>query len=156
MEKVKGGILLGNDKDYWLKMQNDPRYKIWSGYAFESICFKHIAQIKKALGISSVLTTESQWSYKPKSEFDKGTQIDLIIDRKDDCINLCEIKFYHSSFTIDRDYSRELQYKVDVFRQQTKTTKTIFLTLITPFGMHKNEYSIGLVDQELTLEDFFN
>jgi len=156
MEKVKGSIVLGNDKDYWLKMQNDPRWKTWSGYAFESICFKHIIQIKKALGISAVLTNESQWSYRPKNKSEKGAQIDLIIDRKDDCINLCEIKFYHTFFTIDQSYANELQRKIAIFREYTKTTKTIFLTILTPFGLHKNEYSEELVNRELTLEDFFN
>ncbi len=155
MEKLKGSIVLGNDKDCWLKMQNDPRWKTWSGYAFESICFKHIAQIKKALGISAVLTNESQWSYRPKDKSEKGVQIDLIIDRKDDCINLCEIKFYYSLFTIDRNYAIELQHKISTFRKHTMTTKTIFLTFITPFGLHKNEYSRELVNCELTLEDFF-
>ena len=77
MEPVKGSIVLGNDKDYWLKMNSDPRWKTWSGYAFESICFKHVAQIKKKLGISAVLTTESQWSYRPKDKSEKGAQIDL-------------------------------------------------------------------------------
>lgn len=156
MEKIKGGIILGNDTDYWLKMHNDPRWKTWSGYAFESICFKHITQIKKGLGISAVLTTESQWSYRPKNKSEKGVQIDLIIDRKDDCINLCEIKFYHTSFTIDQKYAQELRRKIAIFREHTKTNKTIFLTFITPFGLHKNEYSSELVNRELTLEDFFN
>ena len=155
MEEIKGSIVLGNDRDYWLKMQSDHRWKVWSGYAFESICFKHIAQIKKALGISAVLTTESQWKYRPKDKSEKGAQIDLIIDRKDDCINLCEIKFHHASFTIDKSYAKELAQKIAVFREQTKTSKTIFLTFITPFGIHKNEYSNELVNKELTLEDFF-
>ncbi|MBI5274095.1 MAG: ATP-binding protein [Chlamydiales bacterium] len=155
MEHVKWSIILGNDQDYWLKMQNDPQWKTWSGYAFESICFKHIAQIKKSLGIAALLTRESQWVYKPKDKSEKGAQIDLIIDRKDDCINLCEIKFHHGTFTIDRDYAKELEHKINVFREQTKTRKTIFLTLITPFGLHKNEYSRELVQCELTLDDFF-
>jgi len=155
MEGVKGSILLGNDRDYWLKMQNDSRWKTWAGYAFESICFKHIAQIKKALGISAVLTTESQWRHRPKDKAEKGAQIDLIIDRKDGCINLCEIKFHHSSFTIDQNYARELAQKIAVFKEETQTSKAIFLTLITPFGLHKNEYSIELVQQELNLDDLF-
>lgn len=156
MEPVKGSIVLGNDKDYWLKMNSDPRWKTWAGYAFESICFKHVSQIKKKLGISVILTSESQWSYRPKDRSEKGTQIDLIIDRKDDCIHLCEIKFYNTEFTIDQSYAKELQRKIDVFREQTQTTKTIFLTLITPYGLKKNEYSTELVNQEITLEDFFN
>lgn len=155
MEQVRWGVLLGNDGDYWLKMQNDSRWKIWSGYAFEGICFKHIAQIKKALGIAGLLTIESQWSYKPKGNSEEGAQIDLIIDRKDDCINLCEIKFYHTSFSIDKSYAKELERKVNVFREHTKTTKTIFLTFITPFGVHKNQYYSELVNCELTLDDLF-
>lgn len=156
IEPLKSSILLGNDRDYWLKMSHDPRWKTWSGYAFESICFKHIAQIKKKLGISAVMTEESQWSYRPKNKSEKGVQIDLIIDRKDDCINLCEIKFYHSEFVVDKVYAEELQRKIDVFREKTKTNKTIFLTLITPYGVRKNENSIGLVSKEITLEDFFD
>lgn len=156
MEKLKSSITLGNDVDYWLKMQGDARWKTWAGYAFESICFKHIAQIKKALGISAVLTEESQWSYRPKDKSEKGAQIDLIIDRKDDCINLCEIKFCQSIFTIDQKYARELEDKISVFRKHTKTTKTIFLTMITPFGIHKNEYFNGLVNKELILENLFS
>jgi len=155
MEPVKGSIILGNDTDYWLKMSSDPRWKTWSGYAFESVCFKHVAQIKKKLGIAAVLTRESQWSYRPKDKSEKGAQIDLIIDRKDDCINLCEIKFYQTEFTIDQSYAQELQRKIDVFREQTKTTKTIFLTFITPYGLRKNEYSTELVHKEITMEDFF-
>ena len=156
MEPVKSCIILGNDKDYWLKMHSDPRWKTWSGYAFESLCIKHISQIKKKLGIAAVLTAESQWSYKPKDKSEKGAQIDLIIDRKDDCINLCEIKFYHKEFIIDQNYAKQLQRKIDVFREQTKTKKTIFLTFITPFGVHKNEYSSELVNNEITLDDFFD
>lgn len=156
MESIKSSIVLGNDRDYWLKMNIDPRWKTWSGYAFESICFKHVAQIKRKLGISAVHTVESQWSYRPKDKSETGAQIDLIIDRKDDCINLCEIKFYQTEFTVDHNYAKELQRKIDVFREQTKTNKTIFLTFITPFGLRRNEYSVGLVDKELTLEDFFD
>lgn len=156
IEQVKGSIILGNDVDYWLKMHNDPRWKTWSGYAFEGICLKHVAQIKKALGISAVLTKESQWSYRPKNEEEQGAQIDLIIDRKDECINLCEIRFYNAPFSISQEYAHDLRRKVEVFREQTKTTKALFLTLITPFGLNKNKYSIELVQKELTLEDLFN
>ncbi len=155
MEQVKGSIVLGRDSDYWLKMQNDPRWKAWSGYAFESICFKHIAQIKKTLGIAAVLTIDSQWSYRSEDKSERGAQIDLIIDRRDDCINLCEIKFHHGPFTIDQNYAKELERKIAVFREQTKVSKTLFLTFITPFGLHKNEYSTELVNSEVTLNDFF-
>ncbi|MFZ4099266.1 MAG: AAA family ATPase [Chlamydiia bacterium] len=155
IEPIKEGIVLGNDPDYWLKMQQSTRWKSWSGYAFESLCLKHVAQIKRALGIAAVLTSESQWAYRPRDPSEKGAQIDLIIDRGDDCINLCEIKFCHTTFTIDAAYARELERKIAVFREQTKTRKTIFLTMITPYGVHRNEYATELVSQELTMEDLF-
>jgi AAA+ ATPase superfamily predicted ATPase len=155
IEPIRGSIVLGHDPDYWLKMQNDPRWKSWSGYAFESVCFKHIPQIKRALGIGSVLTVESHWSHRPEHKLEKGAQIDLVIDRKDDCINLCEIKFQRGPFAIDATYAQELAKKIAVFREQTKTTKTLFLTLITPFGLESNQHSIELVHSEITLEAFF-
>lgn len=155
MESHRQGILLGNDADYWLKMQRAARWKSWSGYAFESLCLKHVAQIKRALGISAVLTHESQWAHRPRDHQEVGAQIDLIIDRKDDCINLCEIKFCDAPFAIDAAYARELQNKIAVFREQTRTRKTLFLTMITPFGLKKNQHSTELVSQELTLEHLF-
>lgn len=85
--------MLGSDPHFWLKMQQAQQWKSWSGYAFEIICLKHVAQIKQALGIASVLTQESPWSYLPVRTTEQGAQIDLIIDRSDNCINLCEIKF---------------------------------------------------------------
>lgn len=155
IEGIKSGIILGHDTDYWLKMHNDPRWKSWAGYAFEAICLKHIAQLKKALGISAVLTSESQWTYKSKEAGVQGAQIDLVIDRRDDCINLCEIKFHNGPFIIDRAYADILRYKVDLFRTVTKSSKTLFLTFITPFGLNKNRYAQELVHQELTLNDLF-
>jgi hypothetical protein len=156
MQKMKGSILLGNDADYWLKMHETQMWKTWSGYAFESIVLKHILQIKKSLGISAVLTFQSQWTYQPKKKSEKGTQIDLIIDRRDDCINLCEIKFHNSPFVIDKRYAEDLEQKVCTFREHSKTKKTIFLTMITPFGIVKNQHALGLVHQEVTLDALFS
>ena len=155
IEEVKSGILMGHDNEYWLKMQSDPRWKTWAGYAFESLCFKHIPQIKKALGISALLTSGSQWAYKPKNKSEIGVQIDLLLDRKDDCINIFEIKFCSGIFAITKNYAKEIETKVRVFREMTKTTKTIFITFITPFGLQKNEYSTEIVNSELVLEDLF-
>ena len=111
---------------------------------------------EKALGIRALLTEESQWAHRPKEKLEKGAQIDLIIDRNDDCINLCEIKFSQDKFVIDAKYAKELEEKIAVFREVTKTKKTLFLTFITPFGLKKNQYSTSLVQNELTLEDLFS
>ena len=120
----------------------------------ESICLKHIRQIKKALEIGAVYTEISAWRAKPVSG-DKGAQIDLLIDRQDRCINVCEIKYSSGEFTIDRKYQEELSDKLNVFRAQTKTNKTLFLTMITTFGVKENIYKTQMVQNELTMNELF-
>ena len=115
-----------------------PAWYAWAGYAFESICLKHSGQIKKALGIAGVTTVESHWQYvPPKSSKDTGAEIDLIIDRADNCIHLCEMKFCDSEFIIDKAYAKKLEQKKEIFQKITGTHKTLFLTLITPYGVKR-------------------
>lgn len=145
----------GVDPDFWLKMSNSPAGRAWSGYAFENLCMKHIRKIKEALQIGGVRTSESSWSYRPdKGSKERGVQIDLIIDRADQCINLCEIKFASDLYTIDKDYAAELRLKKDTFIEQTRTRKSIFLTLITTYGLKKVR-EFGVVDVEITLKSLF-
>ena len=138
----------------WITLSREPSMKSWGGYAFESICLKHIRQIKKALEIGAVYTEISAWRAKPVSG-DKGAQIDLLIDRQDRCINVCEIKYSSGEFTIDRKYQEELSDKLNVFRAQTKTNKTLFLTMITTFGVKENIYKTQMVQNELTMNELF-
>jgi len=143
-------------EDYWLSKRNTPRRRTWAGYAFETLCLKHVSRLKAALGIAGVETTEAPWRYQPseKSEI-PGAQIDLLIDRRDDAINLCEMKFSETEFTIDKSYSKDLQRKLDVFRRVTGTRKNIFVTMVTTFGVTNNAYAKELVAHSLTLEDLF-
>src|SRR5690606_7593870 len=121
---------------------------------FENICLKHSNKIKIALGLGGILTTESHWRHHPRSG-GKGAEIDLLIDRADDCINLCEIKFCTNEFEITADYAQELERKKEIFQKVTETKKTIFLTMITPFGVKENENYLGLINQQLTLDALF-
>jgi len=140
----------------WLRHINTHSYLSWSGFAFESVCLKHSGQIKKALGIADVLSEESAWRYQPpKGSMEKGAQIDLLFDRQDRTINLCEMKFAGEEFVIDKKYAGELDNKVSIFRRQTRTKKTIFLTMITTYGVRKNDYYIGRVLREVTMEHLF-
>jgi uncharacterized protein len=129
----------------WLELSQTQEYKIWCGYAFENICLKHISQIKKALGIAGVYSTASSF-LKKGTKTEKGTQIDLVLSRNDQIINLFEMKFYNQNFTVSKEYAQNLQ---------TKTRKHLFLTLLTIFGITHNEHSLGLVDQVLTVDDLF-
>lgn len=138
----------------WIKKSTSQSWKSWSGTAFESICLKHTNQIKKAVGISGIYTEESAWRFAP-GKLGKGAQIDLLLDRQDVCINICEMKFSNAEFAIDKSYSTELQDKLDIFKTQTKTKKTLFLTMVTTYGTKDNMYKTGLVQNEVTMQDLF-
>ena len=141
---------------YWMRVKGSPRYYIWAGYAFENVCFQHYPQIISTLGLSVVAEVRSSWRFipPPQSE-EKGAQIDLIIDRADSCINLCEIKFYNDELIIDKDYAKVLLTKKSCFKEKTKTRKTVFLTMITPYGVKKEANYFNCVDGQLTLDALF-
>ena len=144
----------GDTNNSWQLLMNEPAYRTWSGYAFENLCFKHTPQIKTAFGISGVITNEYSWSLKGNAER-TGAQIDLVIDRADNVINVIEAKFYNTEFEVTRDYERELRNKVATFTNQTKTKKSVFLTMISVFGVKKNEHYLSIVTNQLTIEDLF-
>ena len=135
---------------------NSAKRRAWAGYAFERICMKHVPNIKQALGISSVETMVAPWRHQSSSEQEiPGAQIDLLIDRRDQTINICENKFTEAEFTIDKAYAKNLRQKIDVFQKVTSTRKNVFLTMITTFGVKENEYAKELVSNYLTIEDLF-
>jgi hypothetical protein len=138
----------------WLRISEGSSFKSWSGYAFEAICLKHVPQIKKALRIENIYTEESVWRYVP-GKGKPGAQIDLLLDRKDRCINICEIKFAADEFTITKKYADELVQKKTVFADKTKTKKTIFLTMITTYSVANNTYYKNLVQGEVTMDALF-
>ena len=138
----------------WLQMTNKPVFKIWTGYAFENLCFKHIFQIKKALGIHGIISNEYSWIQKG-DKTQQGTQFDFIIDRDDNCINILELKFYDTIFEINKNYAQQLNEKVSIFKEKTKLKKNVFLTLLTANGAKKNEYYLSTITNELVLEDLF-
>lgn len=136
----------------WLSQMDSPRWQAWSGYAFEYLCRYHIDGIKKGLGISGMYTEVSAWRSQTS---EKGTQIDLIIDRKDRVINLCEMKFSTEPYTITKSYAENLRHKVAAFKEESGTTKTLFLTLIAAHGLKQNEYTLRHVQASLDLNALF-
>ncbi len=143
------------EKGHWSKIMQKSVYSAWSGLAFERICLQHVEQIKKALGISGVISNVYSWNYRPKDAGEKGVQIDLLIDRDDNVINLCEIKFSKSEYAIDAEYDRELHRKSDVFAQQTDTQKGVSIVMITTVGLVKNEWSND-INNQIVMDDLFN
>jgi AAA+ ATPase superfamily predicted ATPase len=144
----------GNELGQWISRQATPAYISWCGYAFENICFNHLDQVKKALQIGGVQSTASSWRQQGVSS-EAGAQIDLLLDRADQCINICEIKFSTQPFVIDKKYARELEQKLAAFRQNTKSRKTLFLTFITTYGLSETIYKEQLADLEVTMDALF-
>jgi uncharacterized protein len=140
------------DDDYWINGIDSPEIRAWSGYAFEQVCLCHLSQIKSALGISSVQTQTSTWI--GSNGTDKA-QIDLVIDRRDQVINLCEMKFSIKAFMIDKAYAEVLRTKIGVFKDATKTPKALRLTFISTHGLTPNSYSQSLVHLALTMDALF-
>lgn len=139
----------------WQQLAASQSYKIWAGYAFETFCLRHVDVIKEVLGIRAVYTEVSSL-FIAGDQQRTGLQIDLILDRKDATINLCEIKFHASEYKIDkREYQKLLRKRAD-FIQFTKTKKQVFLTFITNHGVYKNAYATELVAAEITLADLVN
>jgi uncharacterized protein len=138
----------------WTNRLTDPSIVSWSGLAFEQICWDHVKNIKYALGIAGVYSETSIWSQKGNSET-SGTQIDLIIDRKDRVINLFEIKFSINAFEITKAYDLNLRNKIGAFKAATKTNKAVFLVMLTTFGLVQNEYARSIVQNDLTMDVLF-
>jgi uncharacterized protein len=138
----------------WISFSAGASWKIWSGIAFEGICMKHIRQIKKALGIEGVYTEASVWRSRPTKE-EKGAQIDLLIDRQDFCINICEMKFSANAIDLSKSYADALVEKMHLFREHTRTRKTLLLTLITTFGIKNAGNYAGIIQNELKMDVLF-
>ena len=136
----------------WLNLIDSPAQRAWQGFAFEQICLDHIWPIKRALGISGIQTNHASWRGKTET---RAAQVDLLLDRRDQVINLCECKFSLHNFTIDKDYAEKLRAKVAIFKAVTGTRKSVFLTFITTYGVERNSYAQQLVRNEVVLDDLF-
>lgn len=140
------------DEHFWSNSLNSPLFNAWCGLAFEILCLNHISQIKGALKIGGVQTAVYSW-HTPVS-VEKGAQIDLVIDRADHQINLCEMKFSYGEYVINKAEREKLEHRVNSFLSYTKTKSSIILTIITSFGLQKNIHS-GIAQKQLSLKDFF-
>jgi predicted AAA+ superfamily ATPase len=146
------GELSGKDRSFWTKFVSTGAYHAWSGYAFEQVCLAHIQQILSALGISGVLTEYSSWR---STQSGPGTQVDLVIDRADGIVNLCEMKYSNQQFAIDNAYEMSLRNKRGVFEAETKTRKGVHLTMVSPYGLLRNSHS-GVIQSQVTMDDLFS
>ena len=140
----------GMNEHAWSNME-EGRRNVWAGYAFEQVCILHINQIRQALGISGIASDVCSWSYRSKEQ---SAQIDLIIDRSDKAIDLCEMKYSDHPYELKKDYVEWLRERRDLFREVTGTDKTLRLTMIASSGIKQNIYSSSL-QERLSLSDLF-
>jgi hypothetical protein len=140
------------DDEYWQHNLAAQSVVVWRGYSFENVCFGHIDQIKRALGISGVSTTHSAWT--KMADEGGGTQIDLIISRKDNEVNMCEIKFYNGPFAVDKNYDLLLRHRRSLLGEEIPKKSIVHATLITTYGIKNNEYRWAF-DNVVTMDDLF-
>lgn len=150
LKQVKGVNNLTGD--YWSTRIDSPSHRAWSGYAFEQVCLHHIRQIKEALGVAGIQSAVYSWTQEEHGK--SKAQIDLVIDRRDEVINLCEMKFSLSAFNITGAYLKEMLERVELFRETTKTRKALHLTMVTMNGVVHNE-QWSMIQNEVTADDLF-
>lgn len=146
---------MGLRKGYWEKMMHSHSWNIWAGYAFEAICYKHLKQISQALELSPTAIPSTWRHTSSKGTADDGAQIDLLFDRDDAAISICEIKNTRLPFVIDKEYATKLKNKLEVFKKVTNTSKQLFMVFISANGLKDTMYSEELVDKIITLNDLF-
>jgi predicted AAA+ superfamily ATPase len=147
---------LDQSTGYWMEKYQLPGWRSWSGYAFEAVCYKHIAQIRKALGIS-VSAHVGSWQYIPaKGSHEDGAQIDLLFDRDDGVISICEIKMTSQPYQMDKEEAALMIRKMKVFQKRTKTQKQIQWVLISNMSIKETMYSEELVSQRVTLDELMH
>lgn len=139
------------DEHFWSNTYDSGVHAAWSGYAFEMLCLAHITKMKEALGISGIQSLASSWIGKFENQ---GAQIDLLIDRRDQTINVCEMKFAADEYEIAKKEEETLRRKLSIFRQATKTKKSLMLTLVTTYGLKQNPHS-GIIQKVITLDQLY-
>lgn len=132
----------------WQQLYQKQEYKTWCGYAFETICLKHSTEIKRALKIEGIASKNYSWS-------NSKAQVDMVIDRDDNWVNLCEMKFYNDEYTIDASYLKTLETKKREFKSNKAGRKGLYITMVTTHGIKSNKYSTAVVDHNLTIDCLF-
>jgi AAA+ ATPase superfamily predicted ATPase len=141
--------ITNDDDDYWMKRRETQVFRTWRGYAFEQVCLTHAAQVQKAIGVAGVITHVESWR---SERSDPGAQIDMLINRNDNVISLCEMKFSDTEFTLTKKEAGEIRGRRNVFVEETRTKKAVHIALVTPVGLKRNSY-YDVVQSIVTGED---
>jgi hypothetical protein len=155
MERAPRGALAGG-VDYWMKKSRSPSYRAAAGYAFEGACLKHAARIADALGLAGVAAEVSWWRWLPgRGSNEAGAQVDLLFDREDGVITLCELKYSTEPFKLTKAHAHALAHKASVFAARTRTRKDVQIALVTPEAPAPSLWLEDVVDQIVTADALF-
>lgn len=143
-----------NDEAFWLSHYLSSVRKSWVGFAFERVCFQHIPQIKQALGISGVASRICSWRIGQSDDGERGAQIDMLIDRADNMVNVCEMKFSTKPYVLSQKDYDDIIHKIDRFGNATKNSKSINVILVTPNGLSHSAHW-GIIQKTVTADDLF-
>jgi uncharacterized protein len=157
IERAPSGVFANSGEKYWLEKSRSPAYVAWAGYSFENLCLTHLPWIQRALRLDHIGYEAGSWNHVPLkgSATNLGAQIDLLFDRSDGVVSLCEIKFNTEVYTVTKTYARDLQRKLDIFQTITRTRKKVQWVLITCNGFKPNTWSEDLIDISLDAAQIF-
>ncbi len=142
------------DENYWSNTTLSPVQAVWRGLAFERVCLQHVRQLKRALQIGGVVTHVCSWRHVPDEVHVRGGQIDLLIDRADGVIDVCEMKYSPDKYVPDKRSDEELRRRLAVFSEVAAPRKSVRAVLVTPFGLEENAYS-GRYSNVVTFDELF-
>lgn len=142
----------GNDPQFWTHHYTSPKLNAWRGLSFERLCFWHIPQIKNALGISGI--GADVYSWRGADSDGRKAQIDMLIDRNDNTVNICEMKYSQDEYELTEEEAAKIRRRGVLFQCATKSRKSIQNVLVSNYGMRRSKYS-GIIHREVTLSDFF-
>lgn len=142
------------DENFWSLSQSAQPVVVWKGLAFERLCLLHVRQLKSALGISGVLTDVYSWRHEADDTYPWGVQIDLLLDRADNVVDVCEMKYANDEFAISADLERRLSRKCETYRAVSGTRRAVHLVMVTTYGVVRNSH-YGIVQAEVKLDDLF-
>lgn len=151
---TRGALSKVSDPKIWLKLSQKPAFLVWQGYAFENLCYAHIPQIRKALGIEDILSTVGIWNVTPSKET-RGCQIDLIFDRDDKFVTLCEMKFSDKPFLVTEGFVENFSAKQKCFEEHFKPKKAVTRAIITPNGIAGEKSKLRTLHNVVEAEDLF-
>ncbi len=157
IDSLREGQLIPNNENYWQTIVRSPSWYSWSGIAFENVCIKHIHLIIKALGLHGMISRLSNWQFRAAlgSKEEIGAQIDMLLERADGAITVCEMKYTTELFSIDKSYAKNLENKLECLQKAFAKDRQLFLAIVTVAGLKKNMWSEDLVHQTVILKDLF-